>query len=211
MAVAGGEGDATEGGEGWGDVGGRDGLEVLAGLDAEAHQQNRDVLIVIVGRDVAGAERARLSQWSSVHEPVRFRQDEQVASAAGEITIGHGAARGALRGGAVAQFFGAIDGGHAGLCQRGVQNALERGAILLQLVIDAGHEINVAAGDPRDGGLWVIERFEGFFNPFLHLGQMQDAGVGAGFLHVFGNGHDAVVGAQRDDVISAAYFFVQMR
>ena len=48
VAVAGGEGDAAEGGEGWGDVGGRDGLEVLAGLDAEAHQQDGDMLIVIV-------------------------------------------------------------------------------------------------------------------------------------------------------------------
>jgi len=49
VAVAGGEGDAAEGGEGWGNVGGRDGLEVLAGLDAEAHQQDGDVLIVVVG------------------------------------------------------------------------------------------------------------------------------------------------------------------
>jgi len=48
VAVAGGEGDAAEGGEGGGDVGGGDGLEVLAGLDAEAHQEDGDVLIVIV-------------------------------------------------------------------------------------------------------------------------------------------------------------------
>ena len=48
VAVAGGEGDSAEGGEGWGDVGGGDGLEVLARLDAEAHQQNRDVLVVVI-------------------------------------------------------------------------------------------------------------------------------------------------------------------
>ena len=48
VAVAGGEGDAAEGGEGGDDVGGRDGLEVLAGLNAEAHQQNGNVLIVVV-------------------------------------------------------------------------------------------------------------------------------------------------------------------
>ncbi len=46
VAVAGGEGDAAEGGEGWGDIGGRDGLEVLAGLDAEAHQQDGNMLVV---------------------------------------------------------------------------------------------------------------------------------------------------------------------
>ena len=66
VAVAGGEGDAAEGGEGWGDVGGRDGLEVLAGLDAEAHQENGDVLVVIVGDAVAGAVGTRLSRGSPV-------------------------------------------------------------------------------------------------------------------------------------------------
>lgn len=62
MAVEGGEGDSAEGGEGWGDVGGRDGLEVLAGLDAEAHQEHRYTLIVRVGRAVGGAVLAR-SSW----------------------------------------------------------------------------------------------------------------------------------------------------
>src|SRR5467141_2113518 len=76
VAVAGGKGDSAEGGEGWGDVGGRDGLEVLAGLDAEAHQQDGDVLIVVVRDAVAGAVGAWLSQWSAVHEPVRLWQDE---------------------------------------------------------------------------------------------------------------------------------------
>ena len=48
VAVAGGESDAAESGKGWGDVGGGDGLEVLAGLDAEAHQDDGDMLIVVV-------------------------------------------------------------------------------------------------------------------------------------------------------------------
>src|SRR6267142_4964506 len=61
VAVAGGQGDAAEGGEGWGDVGGRDGLEILAGLDAEAHQQDGDVLIVVVGDPVTGRVGALLS------------------------------------------------------------------------------------------------------------------------------------------------------
>src|SRR5260370_21053453 len=39
---------------------------------------------------------------------------------------------------------------------------------------------------------------------------MKHAGIGAGLLHVFGNGHHAVVGAEGEDVISAAYFCVQM-
>ncbi len=76
MAVAGGEGDSAEGGEGWGDVGGGDGLEVLAGLDAEANQEDGDVLIVVVGDAVARAVGARFSEGSAVQEPVRFWQDE---------------------------------------------------------------------------------------------------------------------------------------
>src|SRR5258708_14304543 len=76
VAVAGGEGDSAEGGEGWGDVGGGDGLEVLAGLDTEAHQQDGDVLIVVVGHAVAGAVGALLSGWRAVQEPIGFWQDE---------------------------------------------------------------------------------------------------------------------------------------
>ena len=76
MAVAGGESDSAEGGEGWSDVSGRDGLEVLAGLDAETHQEDGDVLVVVVGDPVAGAVGARLSEGRAIQEPVRFRQDE---------------------------------------------------------------------------------------------------------------------------------------
>src|ERR1700674_3018708 len=76
VAVAGGEGDSAEGGERWGDIGGCDGLKILAGLDAETHQQNGDMLIVVVGHAVAGAVGARLSEWSAVHEPVGLWQDE---------------------------------------------------------------------------------------------------------------------------------------
>src|SRR5437660_12923204 len=76
VAVAGSEGDAAESGERGGDVGGRDGLEVLAGLDPEAHQQNGDVLVIIVGDAVTGAVRARLSGRSAVKEPVGLWQDE---------------------------------------------------------------------------------------------------------------------------------------
>src|SRR5260370_868659 len=76
VAVAGGEGDAAEGGEGWGDVGGGDGLEVLAGLDAEAHQEDGDVLIVVVGHAVSGAVGARFSERSAVEKPVGLWQDE---------------------------------------------------------------------------------------------------------------------------------------
>src|SRR5436853_5288986 len=76
VAVAGGERDSAEGSEGWGDVGGRDRLKVLAGLDAEAHQQNGDVLIVVVGYAVAGTVGTRVSEGSAIEQPVRLWQDE---------------------------------------------------------------------------------------------------------------------------------------
>src|SRR5207249_4689723 len=117
---AGREGNAAEGGEGWSNVGGCNRLEVLAGLDVKAHQQNGNMLIVVLGHAVAGAVRARLSNGSAIQEPVRFRQDEEVAATSGKITIGEGANGGALRCGAVTQFFGAIDGGDTGLPQRSV-------------------------------------------------------------------------------------------
>src|SRR6267154_6810736 len=75
VAVAGGQGDAAEGGEGWSNVGRGDGLKVLPGLDAEAHQQNGDVLIVVVRLAVTGAVGTPRSQRSSVHQPVGFWQD----------------------------------------------------------------------------------------------------------------------------------------
>ncbi len=172
MAVAGSEGDAAEGGEGGGDVCGRYGLEVLAGLDAEAHQQNGDMLIVVVGNAVAGAVGARLPDGSAVQEPVRFRQDEEVAATSGKITIGESENGGAFGGGAVTQLFGAIDGGDAGLLQRSVQRGLHGGGIVLQLLVDAGHKVNIAAADTCNGGLWIFEACEGLLNSFPQLRQM---------------------------------------
>ncbi len=169
VAVAGSESDAAEGGESWSDIGGRDGLEILAGLDAEAHQQNRDVLIVVVGHAVAGAVGARLSRRGGIEKPVRFWQDEEVAATSGKITIGEGAKRRALRGGPVLEFFSSVNGGDARLVQRGVQDGLHRSRIVLQFVIDAGRKVNIAAADTRDGGLWILEGREGLFDSFLQL------------------------------------------
>src|SRR5439155_25058349 len=74
-----------------------------------------------------------------------------------------------------------------------------------------GRKVNIAAADTRNGGLWIFEACKGLLNSFPQLRQMQQARVGAGGLHVFGNRDDAVVGAQRDDVISAADFGIQVR
>ncbi len=81
----------------------------------------------------------------------------------------------------------------------------------MELFVNVGREIDIAAVDARDCGLWIIDGFQGHLDALLHFGEMEDAGVGASLLHVFGNGHDAVVGAEGDDVISAADLLIQMR
>ena len=74
-----------------------------------------------------------------------------------------------MRGGAVAQFFRAINGGDAGLLQRSVQNGLHGGMIVLQFVIDAGRKVNIASADARNRGLWILEGREGLVDFFLQL------------------------------------------
>src|SRR2546429_7933040 len=96
MAVAGSEGNAAEGGEGWSNVGGCNRLEVLAGLDVKAHQENGNMLIVVVGDAVGGGVRARLFNGSGIQEPVPVRQDEEVAATSGEINICGGGEGGGL-------------------------------------------------------------------------------------------------------------------
>ena len=110
MAVAGGERDAAKGGEGRGDVGGSDGLEIFARLNAKAHENDGDVLIVIIRNAVTGSVGAWLACRSAVHEPVRFWHDKEIAAAARKVAKSEGPNQAALRGGEVSQFVGAING-----------------------------------------------------------------------------------------------------
>ena len=157
MAVAGSEGDAAKGGEGRSDVSGSDGLKIFTGLNAIAHQKNRDVLVVIIGRAVASAVGAGFSQGRAVHEPVGLGNDEQVAAAAGKITVGHSAAGGTLRGGTVAQLFGPVDLGDAGDASNGVEKRFHGVRISGQLFVNAFGKVDVATGDPRNGGFIAVE------------------------------------------------------
>lgn len=67
MAVARGERDAAEGGESWRDVSRSDELKIFARLNAKAHENDGDVLIVIIRNAVAGSIGAWLACWSAVH------------------------------------------------------------------------------------------------------------------------------------------------
>src|SRR5205085_11695647 len=100
LPVARSEGDATEGGERRSDVRRGNGLKIFAGLDAIAHQQNGHMLIVTVGRVVAGAGRAWFSRRRTIQQPVGFGHDEKVATAPRKIAKSQGPEHWALRGGA---------------------------------------------------------------------------------------------------------------
>ena len=65
--------------------------------------------------------------------------------------------------------------------------------IMLELVVNARDKVNVAAVHGGDCWLGVIERLESFLDFFLEFGQTQQACIGAGGLHVLGNGSDTVI------------------
>src|SRR5437899_542841 len=175
VAVAGSEGDSAEGGERGSDIGGSDGLEILAGLNAKAHQQNGNVLIVVVGDTVTGSVGTRFSRGCAVHQPIGLWNDEEVATAAGRLAEGEGADQGALRGGTILQFFCAIDCGDAGMRQSSFNDRLHSCMVVLQFFVKAGDKVNVTAGDARNRWLWIIEGPEGFLDSFLQFRQMQQA------------------------------------
>jgi len=164
VAVTGSEGDAAQGRERGCDVGRGDGLKIFAGLNAKAHQQDGNVLVVVVRGAVTRSEGARTTRRGPVQQPVRLRHDEEVAATSGEITEGHGAERGALRGGPILQFFCAVYGGDTGLRQNGLDDSLHRRMVVEQLVVDAGSKVNVAAIDGRNGWFRVIEGSESLFD-----------------------------------------------
>jgi len=84
--------------------------------------------------------------------------------------------RGVLGGGR-SRILRAIDSGYAGRFEWFSRTAFMRFEIGLQLFVNAGGEINVAAGDARAGGLRCIERLRAF-RCAPALGQMEHAGIG---------------------------------
>src|SRR5690348_9055433 len=54
-----------------------------------------------------------------------------------------------------------------------------------------------------------MKRLERLLHALLQLRQAKHARIGAGALHVLRDWYDAVIGAERNDVIAAANFFVE--
>ena len=146
----------------------------------------------------------------TVHQIIWLGNDEEVPAAAGKIAVGEGAARGALRGGTVAQLFGTIDLGDAGNGSNGVEKSFHGVRIGGELFVYALRKVHVADVDACNRGLVTVETLERFFDLLLHLWHMKDAGIGACELHVFGNGHNAVIGRKCDNVVASPYFLVKI-
>ena len=56
-----------------------------------------------------------------------------------------------------------------------------------------------------------MKRLERFLHPGSQLGYPEPASIGSGFLHVLGYGHNAVIGAERNDIVAASDFLIQTR
>src|SRR5579859_32259 len=185
-------------------------VEILAMLDSESHEQDGYVLIVVIGSAVTCPVGSRFSWGRAIHQPVWLRNDEQVAAAPREVTVGERATGGALRRRAILQLLCAKDMGHSGLRKRGTGDGLQCLRVLSQSFVNARSEIYIAAGDAQDCGFREMERIQDLFQLVLQLRNVQDAGVNASLLHVLRNGGDAMVGAEGHNVIPAAYFVVQI-
>src|ERR1700676_400247 len=144
---------------------------------------------------MAGAVGASFAGWRAVHEPIGLRDDEQIAAASWEIAIGHSATGWTLRSWAILYLLGAEDFGDSGLGESGIHCRAQSFVVVPKFLVYIWSEIYVAAVNARDARLSEVKGFERLLDAFLHFGQMEHAGIGAGFLHVFWHRNNAVIGA----------------
>jgi hypothetical protein len=55
----------------------------------KTHEEDRDVLVVVIGRAMRSAVRASFTRRSAIHEPVRLGNNEKVTAAARKIAVGN--------------------------------------------------------------------------------------------------------------------------
>src|ERR1700692_2198750 len=105
MAIAWGERDTAKRSECRRDVSRGDFAVVFARLDAEAHQENRHVLVIVIRRTVARTVGPRFSRGRAVHQPVRLRDDKEITATSGKIAVRQGGANRVLCSRATLNFF----------------------------------------------------------------------------------------------------------
>src|SRR5262249_10330141 len=97
VSVGRGQSHAAQRGQRWSNVRRRRRSKIFAALDPPAHQQQRNTLVVEIWRAVARAVATGFSNRFSGTKPVRFRSNEQIAAASGEIAQRLSVAQRALR------------------------------------------------------------------------------------------------------------------
>lgn len=80
MAVARNQCDAANLGERWRDVGWRRVGVIFAGLNAVAHEDYRNALIVIIGSSMGSAVMARICGGAVIPRPVGLGNDDEIAA-----------------------------------------------------------------------------------------------------------------------------------
>src|SRR5258707_1909893 len=88
----------------------------------KTHEENRDVLIVVIRGAMRGAVRASFTRRAAVHEPVGFGNNEQVTTATRKIAVGDRGLNWTLGSRAILHLLGAENFGSIGLRQSGIDH-----------------------------------------------------------------------------------------
>src|SRR5882762_3253761 len=83
--------------------------------NAKTHEENRDVLIVVIRSAMRCAVRAGFTRRAAVHEPVGFGNNEQVTTAARKIAVGNRGLNWTLGRGTILHLLGAKNRSDTGL------------------------------------------------------------------------------------------------
>src|SRR6266404_1058679 len=86
----------------------------------KTHEENRDVLVVVVRGAMRSAVRAGFTRRAAVHEPVGLGNNEQVTTAARKIAVGDSRLNWTLGSGAILHLLGAKNRRDTGLGECGI-------------------------------------------------------------------------------------------
>src|SRR6266404_6371123 len=88
--------------------------------NAKTHEENRDVLVVVVRAAMRCAVRSGFTRRAAVHEPVGFGNNEQVTTAARKIAVGNRGLNWTLGSRAILHLLGAKNRRDTGLGKCGI-------------------------------------------------------------------------------------------
>src|SRR5437660_10503372 len=99
--------------------------------NGKAHEENRDVLVVVIWGAMRCAVRAGFTRRAAVHEPVGLGNNEQVTTAARKIAVGNRGLSWTLGSGTILHLLGAKNRRDAGLGKCGIDRGTHSLIVLL--------------------------------------------------------------------------------